>query len=402
MSVKKTCAAVLCGAMLALPALAQDEPKESGAPAPSSEAAAPEAPAAEPPAAKPYPAEPPLHRWGGITLGIVGWYPQLVGAHYEVADVFSSGHWSALEMQSEARIRESLRFAYHLPKHVGSIVFTYDSMSHDDQFQSLKPGQFVYDETQSVSSFAGYANDGLADGVSSGSETKTRELRIDYSQTAFDSKRARGTWSFGYRDLDHSRSLGITYYALIPDLPPVIPPIVSGAADTARFTPQPDTVDMQSNFSGSGLGAAFDVEFRLARRVSVIGGLSVALYRGKLDTTYESRASFFFDQETGQILTNDELIAAFNQVEDPQADPPVPAGTENVFQAFDVYNRRAPGQSQFAQSFDVYLGIQVNVWRTMNVSVLMRELQYLDVAADLFDTHSIAYEGYGVGLSYRF
>ena len=80
-------------------------------------------------------------------------------------------------------------------------------------------------------------DDGLADGVGSRGVRKTSEFRLEYQRKAFETKWVRGWWSAGYRELSHERILDASYFAIVPNLPPVIPPIVDQAFDPATLVP---------------------------------------------------------------------------------------------------------------------------------------------------------------------
>ena len=76
--------------------------------------------------------DPPLHRWGAITIAIAGWEPNLVGADEQVASTYVGGYENPLMQGNEPHIRQTVMAAYHLPKDAGSIVMSYDSMNHFD------------------------------------------------------------------------------------------------------------------------------------------------------------------------------------------------------------------------------------------------------------------------------
>jgi hypothetical protein len=105
MKANKWWAVLLCGAALAVPVRAQDEPEAK----PDAPAQAPAANAtSEAPKAKPY-EEPPLKRWGGLVLKVGGWYTGFSGADYRTAYVFQSGRQGVvsqtLELPSDSVLR---------------------------------------------------------------------------------------------------------------------------------------------------------------------------------------------------------------------------------------------------------------------------------------------------------
>lgn len=432
MRVTKWTAALICGLALALPVVAQDDaiPKELP-PAPSTPPAEPAEPAElalTPPAPKKIDfGDPALHRWGGITLSVAGWEPVLIGADEELATTYADGIGSPLMEGSTAHIRETVVAIYHLPKDAGSIGIQYDSMHQSDSVDYFSPGQFIYGETRAYPSSVdpyvasilpltiGVFDNGFADGVSADIVRKTREFRLYYSQTAFENPRAKGTWGVGYRQLSYSRNIGISYLAIAPDLPPLIPPTVNGDNDAVRLTPFPDTVSQTANFFGHGLGATLDLEFPLHPRVSVITGLGVGLVRGSESSSYTSQTSYYFTtynpptdppgpvDETPRPLESDELIEILSNgsAEDIQ----------KVGQKAVTVGVNQSQISQFAQSLDLYLGLEVKVYKGLKVFGTLRDVFYANVGEYVVPrpgfinertSLSAGYEGYAIGLSWRY
>lgn len=107
MRVTNWSAALLCGMALALPVMAQEDTIPKDTPPPTSE---PKEPVAEPTTPPPAPkkvnyGDPPLHRWGGMTLAVAGWEPGLVGANEEIATTYQFGIGSPIVEGSTPRIR---------------------------------------------------------------------------------------------------------------------------------------------------------------------------------------------------------------------------------------------------------------------------------------------------------
>ena len=406
MRLTKWMAAVLCGMALALPVVAQEDviPKET-APAPSETQPPAEEPAPTPPPPKadPY-GIPPLHRWGGWTIAIGAWNPSLVGADEELATTFQNGVGHPQMAGSSARIRENATVIYHLPKNVGSLGGSYDSMDQNDTFTYFTPAQFIWGETRAFPVVLGAFDDGFADGVSAAIIRKTRDFRLWYSQTAFETPRARGTWSVGYRQLSHSRSVDITYVALVPNLPPLIPSATQGNDDQHRLDPLPDRVYQSSNFYGHGLGVSFDLQFPVAPRLCVVTGLSIGLIRGDASSAYSSRSSYYFLAPNVDVpLTKDELFAILEAgVHDEIA---------KVDQAVVNVGTTQGATSQFAETFDIYLGLEVNVYKGFKIFGTLRDSVYQNVgeyvvprAGYYNDRISLfaGYEGYVLGLAWRY
>jgi hypothetical protein len=404
-------AAILCGVALVLPALAQEDtkPKE---PAPPAEPPAETAPPAAVPAPKKADfGDPPLHRWGGWTISVAGWQPALIGADEELAATYTTGIAYPLMGGSTTRTRETVGAIYHLPKDLGAISAQYDSMNHNDYIENLTPGQFIFGETRAFPVSRGVFDDGLADGYTSTLGRKTREFRLEYTRTAFEGPRAKGTWGFGYRELSHSRDVTISYLALVPNFPPLIPP-VADAATAARLRPLSDQVTQTANYTGHGLGATFDVRFPVHPRVSILTGVALGLIRGNAKSAYASVTSFYsLATAPGVPLTKDELFAIL-------ANPCAPGESgcdrpaiADVQQEVVVAGLTQYPTSQMAETIDLYIGLEVWAWKGLKVYGLLRDSYYANVGEyvvphiDLSDTRtplSAAYEGYALGLSWRF
>jgi hypothetical protein len=404
--------AVLCGALVALPCAAQEggtkeETPEQAAPAaePEAEAEKPAAEAEKPPAKKKSNLEEePMHRWGAWSISLAVWDPQQIGVSDEVAVIVPDDQPAyPLRIDPESSWRGSIGAAFHLPKDRGSVVVRYDSMSHESQDDFFSPGQFIYFESQAVG-FRGVFDDGYADGVRTSGLYKTREFRLDYQNTAWSTPRTRGTWSAGVRSIDHSEELELTYFALVPNFPALIPPAVESTADAAALIPLPDRVRAQSDYSATGAGAALDVEFKFHPRFSIVSGLAVGLLTGDMSSRYKSKTYLYINNafQPPVILTPEELLAILSTgtAEDI-------ALIEQVQTVSDVYS---PNVKHASQTYEAYVGVQSTVWRGLKVFATFRELYYSNVGERLglssqgitTASKSVGYEGYLVGVSWRF
>jgi hypothetical protein len=389
---------------LALPIAAQTDevPKE---PPPAQAEPETETTPAEPAATKTTSEieEPPLHRWGGFTVSVAAWDPALIGAEEEIATIVQGGFLQSIFASSSPRVKESLQVSYHLPKDVGSIVARYDSMNHEDTLQYYSPGNFVFFESRGFPSFLGAFDNSRADGVDSATLRKSREFRLEYQRKAFESKRAHATWGVGYRELTHSRALGIIYWAIAPNLPPLLPPVIPPTGDPLRLQPFPDFVSQESSFSGHGLGASFDIAFPVHPRVAIISGLSFGLIRGEARSQYQSISSYYYSVTPNNPITAQELIDILEAGD--------PATVAQVDQQFTGIGSGEQAAFQMAQSYDVYLGVEVNAWRGLKVFGTLREVYYVNVGeyvvvqpglSNQRTSLNAGYEGYVVGLSWRF
>ncbi|HJQ98465.1 MAG TPA: hypothetical protein VJ826_09130 [Candidatus Polarisedimenticolaceae bacterium] len=409
LSIRRQWAAAVCAATIALSASAQETQ-----PAPSSEEPKPDTPppAAEapPPPAKPkWPVgDPPLHRWGGLTIAVDAWGPELANENYDVAVFSSPGQYPrVLSMPSDASTRLHWKVWYHLPKDFGSLRFEYDSMRDESDLQVFDTGNFAYFELLTVPGFSGLSDDGLVDGFSAESTTKTREMRIEYERVVFDSPRSRGAFHVGYRNVDHSRELEATYYSLLPAFPPFLPPNFPENYNPLPLFPNPDFARETSDFSGHGLGGGLDVEFKLHPRVSIVTGLTIGVVRGAIDTTYQSLTNFYFLRVGEQIF----LIDFQDVVDIINSDGPNNSPTDFVGQSASVRAAALKDRSRLAYELDISLGAQFKIWRSLNATLGLRELAYVDVGAsarpsvfgELQDkSFTAGYGGYFFGLSYRF
>jgi hypothetical protein len=396
---------------LAWPVLAQDEPPPK-TPPPAEPETQVEEKAPPPPPVKKSIEDPPLHRWGGWTLSIAAWQPSLVGTDEELALAEQSGIPVPLLETPGTSVRETAEVIYHLPHGIGSIAGHYDAMSIEDNTHYFTPGVFDFLESRGFPDHLGAFDDGTADGVAAETMRRTREFRLEFQKQAFDTKWARGTWGAGYRNLSHARTLGLTYYAIVPNLPPLIPPTAT-LDDFFRLQPIPDFVGQTSNFSGGGVGASFNVEFPLHPRVSIVSGISIGLYRGKSQSSFSSISSYYaFTYASGTPLTKDELFSLLSNPPpvDPNANPPTPA-IADVSQ-FAVQTRlNTLSTSMFAQSYDLFVGLQVTVYKGLRVFGTLRDVYYANVGEYVVPTNGFTsdhrplnagYEGYVLGLSWRY
>lgn len=391
--------ALLCGMALALPLAAQEEPVPNEPPPPTETKPAPTE--AAPPAK---PAEPALHRWGGWTVSAATGEPSLLGADEEIAVTSQGGVAVPVMAGSSSSLRETVEITYHLPKGAGSIVGHYHSINNDDFLEDFTPGQFNFLESRGFPFALGAFDDGLADGVRSHAVRKTREFRLEFEKAAFESKWARGTFKAGYRQVNHDRNIEIASFAIVPNLPPVIPPAVPDTDDPLRLAPLPDLVSQTSHFFGHGVGAALDVEFPLHPRFSIVSGISIGLIRGTPHSQYSSVSSYYFKNGAEDVpLTKDQLFAILSTGTE--------AEIENVNQAVVVVGLRQPSTSELAISYDVYVGVEGTVYRGLKLFAKLRDVYYSNVGAYVVPTSGVStektalnagYEGYSVGLSWRF
>jgi hypothetical protein len=398
--------ALLCGMVLALPLAAQEEPVPAEPPPPPTETKPAKTEPAEPtePPKAPTSTEPALHRWGGWTLFVAAWQPALVSADEEIASTVADDTLTPVMAGSSARIRETAEVTYHLPHDAGAIVGHYDGMYQSDMLKDFTPGQFNFLETRGFPFALGAFDDGLADGVESNSLRKTRDFRLEFARTAFESKVARGVIRGGYRQLSHDRQIEIISHAIVPNLPPAIPPSIPDSEDPLRLQPLPDVVTQRSNFFGRGVGAALDVEFPLHPRFAITTGISIGLVRGDSTSAYVSTSSYYFINGAETVpLTKDQLFAILS------TGTPDQIGAVN--QKDVVVGTHQHGTDQFAVTYDIYVGIEGTVYRGLKLFARLRDVYYANVGEYVVPTGfgsnertslNAGYEGYNIGLSWRF
>ncbi len=412
--------ALLCAITFSLPILAQDEPapKEPPPPEPKPAAADTKPAATETKPVKSHFEDPPLHRWGGWTVSLAGWQPSMLEGDEEVANLYSSGVAEPLVQDTKATFQEILRATYHLPNDIGSILGQYEGMHEQNDSFNYQPGQFIFGESRAFPLYGGVYDNGLVDGYSSSALIRTKEFRLEFQKQAFDTKWAKAHWSLGYRELTHKRALGINYYSINSGLPPLIAPVVDNFDVIAALTPLPDTVSQSSDFEGHGLGASFDVEFPLPAHISIISGVSLGLVRGRVRSEYLSTTSYYALIGSPNVpLTSDELIAIManpwpeGQLIDPNNPPAQPHSLSELAQIPVGVGSRVDTSSQIAQSFEIYVGLQAVVYRGLRVFLTLRDVSHIDVGEYVVpnasggndhQTLNVGYEGYTLGLSYRF
>lgn len=411
---------LLCGAALAWPAAAQDEPAPNSAA--GTETPKAEAPK-EPPAKKAY-QEPPLKRWGGMEIRVGAFDPDFYGADYRAAAVYQTGRQGIvsqiLELPADPVVRTAVQARWLLPRDRGSIEIAYDSIHNSAFLQKLTPGVFQYGELTVPSKYAGVADNSLADGFRSKSLTKARRFRLEYAFPAFKTARSRGRWHAGLHSVDFSRHFESRYYALAPDLPPTIPPILPSSSGVSALSPRPDSAIVDSKFSGLGPSAGFDVSFDIVPRVSVIGGIALGLVAGRLDTKYASITHTYYLQP-GQ-----DTPAGFLSFSDLSAALDDPDLASLVVQLDAPVNVTDANAGHVAEDFEAYVGVEGRIWHELRAYARLRGLVLANAAADAtpsavdyaFDvanvalaprasgvsqeTRSVGYVGFEAGVSFRY
>lgn len=234
-------------------------------------------------------------RLGNVYVDFGTWVAQPTGLQYVPATMLDASgdvqFQRNLEVDHGTSDKTHWAIDYDMPADLGRFSFEY--YKHDDmeQFGMLSPAQFVFGEAIAHNVFAGYRNDTLADGFLSRTLTELREFRIDYTREAYRSPRVAVDWFVGWRRVEHSRQIDASYFALAPDLPPVLPPNCSACPD---LDPLPDTAGRTSSYEGRGATVGMDIEFPLWRNDVVFEGeIAVTVMRGDLTARYQATNSYY-------------------------------------------------------------------------------------------------------------
>jgi hypothetical protein len=410
---------LLLSLFVSLPAASQEAEPEEPAPAEPVEKA-PEAEAA------------PEPRWGKVRLDIDAWFAQATGLQYRPAVALSVDDpfdQTILEMPSGSENKFRYRVGFEVRDDLGDVVVTYFSHKTASDLTMLTAGDFLFSETLTVPFEQGVNGDGRADGFAASAVTDLRDMRLDYFHRALAGPRVQGKWFVGYRRVQHRRSIDGTYYALAPNLPPLIPPL-SGPRDD--LVPQPDTARVDSDYEGRGAEAGFELAIPLGgKRFSLETGFTLAVLRGNVDARYESSTFLYARTQDGAIV--EILEPPYDEFEafDPSTGAPVVA---SIQQLVGLAGMSVPSESMTSQVLETYLGLRFRVWRTLEAVVGFRNARYDDVGLDLrpsgvvrdtdptvdeftFDNrgivrlfstgaqetrHSVDYEGFYLGMTYRY
>ncbi len=356
------------------------------------------------------------HGW--FFAEISDWISQPSGLEYTpatAADLQDPYGTRVLDVGNSTENRFRYRVGYVLNHNLGEFILTW--WSHDTRaaLNQYAPGSFVFGESAVVPYHAGVFDNGLADAFESTTRTKLRDLRIDYVRVAFSSPRITGKWFVGYRHVQHQRGLDVAYFALDPNLPPI------PANKEATLAPLADVAAVQSDFSGRGAEAGLDLALPIKGKVWVETGLALAILRGKTTTAYRSLTHYY-------LLTppqgNPTVIAPpydeFSQRLDPN-DPASSPLVDFIQQVDAPVGLNAVSESVNAQVLETYLGFRWRAWRDLEAFAGFRNARYTNVGMDLRPKtvapssngvlnfqdvtridHSVSYEGYYVGVSYRY
>jgi hypothetical protein len=349
-------------------------------------------------------------RFGRVFAEAEAWVAQASGLDYfpatynnpvDPSDVRLLGP----EYSTETKFR--VRAGYELAKNRGGLAITYYGHEELLEMTGITPGNFDYGTTLAHPFFAGFYNDGFADGFHAETATVLRDMRIDYYRTAFSNPRAIGKWYIGVRRVEHSREIEVQYFALVPELPALIPPYYTPPQGQIGLVPQPDTAYMTSEFEGRGISAGLDVALPLWKnKVLLEGGVGMAVLRGKTDTDYRSTTWYYIHRQSGEIYILEPPYDEFNE------------SITAIEQLSEDYALQANRLSTTAYVMEAYAGVRWKIWRGIELFGGFRNARYTDVGVDLranatpnYSGTSLAvdekdrsatYEGFYTGVGYRF
>jgi hypothetical protein len=328
-------------------------------------------------------------RFGNVYIDLETWVAQPVGLEYYPAtfiDLDNPRATTLFEIPHSTEGQERYGLAYALPSEWGTISYTLYKHETNRGLSRLTPGIFTFGELATHPQFAGVYNDGIADGFAAVAETTLRDWRLDFRRAAFRSPRVSADWFVGWRRTRHKREMSTEYYALVPDIPPLLPP--NGyCPDPCPLIPQPDTALQFSQYEGRGVTVGMDLEFPMWKNKVVFeADAAISVMRGKIKTSYgaDNRVYVEDSPETpGPILLGppydrfDDLI-----IIDP-GQPAVPRVNFITQQTFSI-GLVDEGASTDSQVLEASAGFR---WRTplkwLEVYGGFRQTHYADVGLEL-------------------
>jgi hypothetical protein len=340
------------------------------------------------------PAEVETNRIGNFYINLEAWVAQPTGLQYVPATTLDGTLADALELDHGTSSDTRYEFEWQLPKSFGTVRGSVYKHNDDETLQLLSPSEFVYGQLLTHPYLAGVGNDGRADGFAARANTRVRDLRFEFRRRAFRSPRVEADWFVGWRRVEHSRSHAAEYYALVPDIPPLLPPGGSCTIPCA-LDYRPDIGSVDSSFEGRGGTIGVELEFPIWKnRVVFEADLSVSVLRGDMETSYTSTNSAYLlncgglPTGTAGCDSGEEFVLLnppydeFDDVIDSEPGDPFPLLP--FISQIDVPIGLTTDLSTTSQVYDATLGFR---WRTpykrLEVYAGIRQSHYDGVGADV-------------------
>ena len=345
--------------------------------------------------------------WGKLLLEYGTWVAQPEGLVGGVAtldlplDPFDA---TIIGPEHSSETEHWVRVGADFARNVGRITFTRYAHESDATMSMRDPSQFRFGELLAFPEYAGYANDGRADAFDASNAGSLRDTRIDFSRVAFSNSRVEGRWVAGIRRVTLNSATEATYFALVPDFPPIGPGQVTFPAALA---PIPDTAEMSSRFSGGGLSGGMEFRAPLGTPKLVLeAAFNMAVLVGSVDSSYRSETHFY--------------RVGLQTLDAPYDDFALPGFTDTVTQDTAGFGLQTESQSTNSQVLELSLGFRWDALDYMNVYAGFRSTQYGNVvseirpkgvvsvgsATNLVDAsetlRSVSYEGFYLGIGFRF
>jgi hypothetical protein len=340
------------------------------------------------------------------------YFGQAAGVDFVPATLTTGSSSVALAMdipqQSNVLVRGGLVFK----DNIGELILTYWSQDNHAIESAYTPGHFAFGETLVPPTYAGFANDGLADGYDATSRALTRDIRLDFYRQAFSSPRMSGRWYIGVRRLDRDNEIGANYYGLDAPLPAFLPPLTAPRPD---LQPIPDGAEIVSQFSGNGLEAGFELRIPVTKRIWIDSGLGFALLQGSQLLSYAATthayALFSSDGSTIERILQPPY-SEFEQLQDPN-DPSQGYLIDSIRQVPFPVTWVHAGSETTVQVTELFAAARARAWKDLEVFLGLRATRYDNTNSDMIPSEAatkglpkvdrtVSYYGLNIGLSYKF
>ena len=340
-------------------------------------------------------------RYGSFLLNVESWVAQPTGLGYIPArELDPTNPFDTRDLEIGHGTESELRWegVYRLPKDRGS--FLLGVFKHTDHAGlTLSDESFVFEQTLTHPLFPGVNNDSLSDKFTSATETQLREWYLEFHRNGYRSPRLGVDWYVGWRRVEHKRKQSAAYFALSPDLPPVLPPACNDCPDLDPFA---DSANLRSDFEGRGATVGVDLEFSLWRNKLVLdAGLGITVMRGKTNAAFVGQnAVYLLDcgevnstlsptcSENGEVI--DKVIVlqspydAFDETIDDNNQTTFVS--DSITQAFAPIGVQVKSASSTSEVYDVNIGFRWRALKWLEPFAGFRQTHYSDVGLDLRPT----------------